>query len=33
MGNNKKKMDFNYGKPFLKYKERPKNYKKDFKKN
>lgn len=29
----RKKMDFNYGKPFLKYKEHPENYKKDFKKN
>lgn len=27
------KLGFNYGKPFLKYKERPENYKEEFKKN
>ena len=27
------KLDFNYGKPFLKYKERPENYKEELKKN
>ena len=27
------KLDLNYGKPFLKYKERPENYKEEFKKN
>ena len=26
------KLGFNYGKPFLKYKERPENYKEEFKK-
>jgi transposase len=27
------KLGFNYGKPFLKYKERQENYKEEFKKN
>ena len=29
----RKKLDLNYGKPFLKYKERSENYKEEFKKN
>lgn len=29
----RKKLNLNYGKPFLKYKERPENYKEEFKKN
>ena len=29
----RKKLNLSYGKPFLKYKERPENYKEEFKKN
>ena len=29
----RKKLNLNYGKPFLKYHERPENYKEEFKKN
>ena len=32
MGDFKKKLDFNYGKPFLKFHEQPENYKEELKK-
>ena len=31
MGDFKKKLNFNYGKPFLKFQEQPENYKEEFK--